>query len=88
MVFWLCGEWWERDLVAHTPSTTRASQHCSTSIQNTNTEHASRFLELRVFQAAYSIILAISKTATRATRVLSVGTIGDMIKVSPHLIST
>lgn len=51
-------------------------------------EHASRFLELHVFQAAYSIILAISKTATRTTRVLSVGTVGDMIKVSPHLIST
>lgn len=58
------------------------------SIQNTNMERASHFLEPCVSRAAYSIILTISKTVTRAARVLSVGTIGDMIKVSLHLIST
>lgn len=58
------------------------------SIQSTNTERASHFLELWALRAAYSIILTISKPATRAARVLSVGAVGDMIKVSPHLIST
>lgn len=56
-------------------------------ILNTNTGRASHFLEPCVFRAAYSIILTISKTATGAARVLSVGTVGDMIKVSLHLIS-